>query len=203
LSFLVFQAGGILDFVVRWSDPMRGLMCGLVHAVFSSIFWLFSILPLTVSLRALCLKKRMGRYFLAVVLAPSASLLVAVLVGFLADPPTVKHRFQKFAKAVLPENVQGLHHSFTGGGLADHGDEYYFQTTPDQVDRLVKEMGLVENELDPTLPALPQVTLAGVPDLHQWRNARRYERNNQPVGWFTVMITDATKTKVYISICCI
>ena len=67
-----------------------------------------------------------------------------IIAGLIFSPPNPQKRFQSFAKVHLPEDTEDLRYHFSGGGLADYTDTYYFQTTPKEIDRLISEMNLSE-----------------------------------------------------------
>ena len=109
-------------------------------------------------------------------LVPSILAICWVLVIFIVDPPAARSRFKKFTGVELPKNARDLGFSGEGGGLADFCDTYFFQSTPDEVDRLIRDLGLEEDTFwngrkSSGLPGLP---LPGCPDFRTWQNSRHY-----------------------------
>lgn len=137
-------------------------------------------------------------------LAPSF-LIIAVMTGSLIfDPPSPAKRFEMFAKTTLPNDLRDLHYRFTGGGLADYGDTYYFTTSSSEVERLIRDMGLKENEhytsgsiSDAVFSPLPSC-----PDYNSWEGAKQFKRWDDRQHWFYYLITDSTRTQVYVMVGC-
>lgn len=136
-------------------------------------------------------------------LAPAVLALIVLIGSLITHPPTPSNRFRNFAKTELPTDIQNLHFHFTGGGIADYGDTYYFETSPREVDRLISDMRLREDEYfgREGLSHTPVSALPGCPDFSLWQDAKQFRRDDN--GWFYYLITDATKTKVYMLIGCI
>ena len=123
------------------------------------------------------------------------------------DTNTPQHRFEKFAHSALPKNAEGLRWHFSGAGISDYCDTYYFRTTPEEIDRLISEMGLeISRDTNPDGELyVPIQPLPGWPDykdwegLHVWRDSGDYETR----PWFFYMVTDAAKTQAYVVIGCL
>ena len=144
ISFAVFNLGYIVDQTISWSDHLQGLANGIFHVMFSGIAWCIFVLPWSLIIFAFYRWRRWERFRTHWVLAP-ALLAVMVSIGFLiAHPPTASNRLRTFAKADLPDRIRNLHYHFSGGGITDYSDTYYFETTPAEVDRLVLEMRLTK-----------------------------------------------------------
>lgn len=133
-------------------------------------------------------------------------LVFLVTIGvLLVEPPTPSRRFRNFAKTEMPENARNLHYHFTGGGVADYGDTYYFETTPEEVDRIIVRMHLDEDKFygREGLTHTSIKKLADCPDFSTWKGARQYKGWDETRNWFYYLITDASRTRVYIMIGCI
>lgn len=205
ISFALFNLGYIVDQAVRWSDHVQGFFNGVVHILFFGIAWCFSLLPWSLIVFALYRWCGWKRHRAQWVLAPAVLVLLAMIGGLLFQPPTPSRRFKSFAKAELPRNARSLHYHFTGGGVADYGDTYYFETTPEEVGRIIGEMRLDEDEFygqegltDTNVSRLP-----GCPDFSAWEGARQYKGWDDKQHWFYYLITDGTRTKVYMMVGCI
>jgi hypothetical protein len=88
--------------------------------------------------------------------------------------------------------------------MADYGDTYYFITSPSEVERLVRDMGLEENEfytagsMEHTgFPPLP-----GCPDYNEWEGAKQFKGWDDKQHWFYYLITDSTRKHVYVMVGC-
>jgi hypothetical protein len=131
--------------------------------------------------------------------------LLVAIGALIIHPPTPRNRFRSFAKIELPANAGNLHFHFTGGGIADYGDTYYFETTPGEVERIIRELNLsqdsaygFEGNYHTSIEKIP-----GCPDFHSWVGARQYRGNDADENWFYSLITNSSKTQVYMRICCI
>jgi hypothetical protein len=60
--------------------------------------------------------------------------------------PTAANRSSRLADTPLPAAARNLKFELRGGGIADYSDTCYFETSPAEVDRLIREIGLVEDE---------------------------------------------------------
>jgi len=205
ISFVLFNFGYIVDQTVRWSDHAHGFLNGVFHIFFFGIAWCFYLLPWSAVMFALYRWRKWQRFRTQWVLAPAALVLIATIGGLLFQPPTPSKRFKNFAKTELPANVQNLHYHFTGGGIADYGDTYYFETTPEEVERIISEMRLDEDEFygQEGLTHTTVSPLADCPDFSTWDGAKQYRGWDDRQHWFYYLITDATRTKVYMMIGCI
>jgi hypothetical protein len=201
-SFLLFQSGGLLDMVVRSADVFGFLVDAMIQGIFLCIPWVILIAPLTFLLHFLYFRKRAKRICWPVIFTPSAVSWLVVAVGLVVYPPTVRGRFHLHGKAELPENVKNLKYEFTGGGgfLGDHIDDYYFQTTPDQVDRLIREMKFDVEEEKLSSADDYRYRLSGFPDVFTWKNPKKYRRYWDLSGFYRCLITDESRTQVYISL---
>lgn len=200
MSFGIISLSFLLDQTLRWSDPIKGLQSGLVHIGLFGVFWVLLLAIWALIIFGLDHWRNWQRFRSQWVLAPAILVLISFIVSLVLDPPTPSQRFRGFAKAALPANAGNLKFEFLGGGIADYCDTYYFETTPAEVDRLIREIGLLEDEFyTPSKHGLRR--LPGAPDPATWPTSRRF-RNKQDVElrWFHELITDGAKTRVYIQI---
>lgn len=205
ISFATFNLGIVVDQTVRWSDHFSGFVNGLFHVLVFGIAWCVFLLPWSLVIFALYRWRRWRRFRPHWVLAPAVLTLLVSVGSLIIYPPTAANRFKGFAKTELPKNTRDLHFRFTGGGIADYGDTYYFQTTPDEVDRLIQNMGLsldkaygFKGNFNTSVEKIP-----GCPDFSTWEGAVQFKGHNESRDWFYYLITDSSKTRVYIWICCI
>ena len=204
ISFALFNLGYIVDQTFRWSDHVQGFVNGIIHILFFGIAWCFYLLPWSLIVFGLYRWRGWERFRAQWVLAPAVLVLLATIGGLIFQPPSPARRFKNFAKIELPLNTRNLHYHFTGGGIADYGDTYYFETTPEEVDRLIDEMGLQEDEFygRPGVSYTPVSPLPNWPDFSTWDGARQYRGGDDRDHWFYYLITDVTRTKVYMLIGC-
>lgn len=203
ISFGIFSLSFLIDQTLRWSDPIEGLKNGLVHIGLFGIFWVLSLAIWSLVIFGLYRWRNWQRFRSQWVLLPALLVLISFLLSLVLDPPTPSHRFSRFAKTELPANAGNLKFEFLGGGIADYCDTYYFESTPTEIDRLIREMDLVEDPVyEPSEHGLRK--LPGAPDPATWPASRRF-RNRQDVElrWFHELITDGTKSRVYVQVMCI
>lgn len=216
ISLLLFILPYIIIETLSWTDRWSGFSNGLFHSIFASLSWCFTLLPWSVLIWFLYRKHEWKRFRSVWVLAPVILLSLYSMGSYFIDPPTAEKRFSRFAKTEFPANAKDLHYYFSGGGLADYHDVYYFTTTPEEVDRLITEMNMKETHLpristEPTAAkqdialrnSMIQSPLEGCPDPREWNDPLLYRGEIIDTGWFFELITDSSKTKVYISISCI
>jgi hypothetical protein len=205
ISFALFNLGYIVDQTVRWSDHAQGFFNGVVHILFFGIAWCFYLLRWSLVVFALYRWRGWKHHRTQWVLAPAVLVLLVMIGGLLFQPPTPSRRFKNFAKTELPPNAQNLHYHFSGGGVADYGDTYYFETTPEEVGRIIGEMRLDEDESygREGLTHSNVSRLPGCPDFSTWEGAKQYKGWDDKQHWFYYLITDGTRTKVYMMVGCI
>jgi hypothetical protein len=205
ISFALFNLGYIVDQTIRWSNHSHGFMNGVFHIIFFGIAWCFYLLPWSIVILALYRRRKWKRFRTQWVLAPAVLVLLATIGGLLFQPPTPSRRFKSFAKTDLPANAQNLHYHFTGGGIADYGDTYYFETTPEEVARIIAEMHLSEDEFygRDGLTHTSVSQLDDCPDFSTWDGVKQYKGWDDKQHWFYYLITDATRKKVYMMVGCI
>ena len=205
ISFALFNLGYVVDQTFRWSTHAQGFINGVFHILFFGIAWCLYLLPWSLIVFGLYRWRGWKRFRSQWVLAPAVLVLLATIGGLLFQPPTPSKRFKNFAKTDLPANVRNLHYHFSGGGIADYGDTYYFETTPEEVDRIINEMNLEEDEFygREGLTHTTVSPLDACPDYSAWEGAKQYKGWDDNEHWFYYLITDATRTKVYMMIGCI
>lgn len=205
ISFALFNLGYIVDQTIRWSDHGQGLINGLVHVLFFGMAWCLYMLPWSLMVLGLYRWRKWERFRTQWILAPSVLLVLGMLGGLLVDPPTPSRRFRDFAKIEMPSNVRNLRYQLKGGGIADYSDTYYFETTPEEVERIIAGMSLDEDKFygreGLTLTSIKK--LPDCPDFSMWKGARKYKGSDETMNWFYELITDDSRTKVYMRIGCI
>lgn len=203
MSFGIFNLGFVIDQTVRWSNHFFGLLNGIVHIFFFGINWFIYLLPWSLIVIVLYQSRKSKRFRMHWILAPSVLTLIVSITQLVTYPETPSSRFKWLGKVDLPNGAQNLHYHFSGGGFTDYLDTYYFETSPDEVDRLITEMRLHEDEnyghegrSHTLVRPLPKC-----PDFSTWKGAKQYRVDDQE--WFYYLITDGSRTKVYVVIGCI
>jgi hypothetical protein len=203
-SFVLFNLGYIVDQTIRWTDHYNGFANGMLHVMMFGPVWCIYILPWSLIIFALYRWRKWRQLRSLLILAPAVLALLAVIGSLVMFPQRPQNRFKRFANTELPKDIQNLHFHFTGGGIVDYSDTYYFQTTPGEVDSLIQNMGL---ELDTaygfdghfytSIEKIP-----GWPDFSTWDGAKQYGGHDAEQHWFYRLITNSSRTQVYMLICC-
>ncbi len=206
LSFLIIVVGMVIEQSIRWTNHFEGMVSGLFQGVVIGVaFCVIYVLPWSAIIMVIYRFGRFKRFRTQWMLAPSIVLALLLISSLITNPPNPFIRFKNFTKTELPSNAQDLEYRFSGGGLADYFDTYYFKTTPAEVDRLIANLGLHEdnyygqNDMTHTIIK----SLPGCPDFKSWEGARQYKGMDERQHWFYHIITDSTRTHVYIVVGCI
>ena len=136
---------------------------------------------------------------------PSILIMILLAASLIIDPQNPANRFNRFAKTELPINAQDINFRFSGGGFADYADTYYFKTTSKEVDRLIADLGLAEDEFYGRKGMSHTIVspLPGSPDFSSWEGSKQFKGWDERQHWFYYLITDSTRTQVYVMIACI
>jgi hypothetical protein len=202
-SFVVFNLGQVIHEAARWTDHGAGFMNGVVHLVLYCIIWGLLLIPWRLAVEGICMWRKWWRFRSAVVLAPAILFLLTAIASMLFFPPNPEKRFARFSKTSLPADCKNLKCHFEGGGIRDYDDAYVFETTPDEVQRLVREMKLKHDKAFGYDGFFLERPRDGFPDFRKWRGVTCYRSFNRNSSWFYKLITDHTHTRVYVIIGCI
>jgi len=178
ISFILFNTGYIVDQTIRWSDHFHGFMNGVCHVIMNGIAWCIFILPWSLLIFGLFRWRKWNRFRAHVVLAPVAMVLVMMLSNLVVFPPTPSNRLKSLTKVDLPKDIKNLNYYFSGGGITDYHDEYYFETSPLEIQRLISEMDLHEGGGYSNAADL-EGSYLNFPDFISWKNSTVYARNDQ------------------------
>jgi hypothetical protein len=202
LSFCLFSFGLVVDQTIRWTSRFHGFLNGIFQTIYFGIGWCIYLLPWSVAIYALYRWRKWRRFRTFLIFAPSVFMLVVIFAGLVFEPPTPQNRFRSFTKVELPEMVSEIRYSFSGGGLADYGDQYYFKCSPEEVKRLVHEMHL---ELDQSYTSPESYTIirgfSDRSDPKTWVGGTQYRGGSG--SWSYYLLTNKDQTEVYIYVFCI
>ncbi|EDM28373.1 hypothetical protein LNTAR_10671 [Lentisphaera araneosa HTCC2155] len=135
-------------------------------------------------------------------MSPSILPLIFVLWSLFTNPPTPHKRFKSLTKVDLPQDLKNLNHHFSGGGIADYFDTYYFETSPEKIDKLILQLQVTLDEhYEGKLSHSIVPVLKGSPNYKEWSDAMQYKNNEGT--WFYSLITNNNKTQVYVVVGCI
>jgi len=205
LSFPLFGAGYVIEQTIRWTNHLDGLMSGLIHLIFFSIASPIYLIPWALIVHFSFRKRTNQKRRTLWMFGPSILMCLLSIVSLVTNPPTPSHRFKQLAKADLPAKMESLNYYFSGGGLADYHDTYYFKTSSAEIDRLIREMGLEEDEFygDRSTSHTIISPLPGSPDFKKWPEHIQFRGGRDEGSWHYYLITDKLKTQVYINVGCI
>jgi hypothetical protein len=204
LSLPLANAGYVVDQAVRWTDHLQGLMNGLFHMLFLSMAMPIYMLPWCLAVYFSYRKRKSKRYRTLWIMGPSTLMSLFTLGMLVFQPPSAARRFESFTKTKLPENLTDLETHFSGGGIADYGDTYYFKTSSAEIDRLIREMKLEEDKSyrdDGTSHTIIR-PLPSSPDFRKWPGRKQYRGGRDNDHWFYSLITDKDNSQVYIDVGC-
>ena len=206
LSFLVFLAGFTFEQTFSWTNHLDGFMSGLIQGGMLGVAWcLIYVLPWSLIIFGLYRWRGWERFRTQWILAPSILIVILLAGSLITDPPSPANRFKRFAKTELPTNAQNINFRFRGGGFADYADTYYFKTTPVEVDRIIADLGLAEDQIYGRQGKSYTIVtpLPGSPDFASWKSRKQFTGWDERQQWFYYLITDSTRTHVYVMIGCI
>ncbi|PCJ56371.1 MAG: hypothetical protein COA79_18915 [Planctomycetota bacterium] len=197
-SILFMILGYTIDETFRWTNPLNGFASGVIHAlIIMSSGWVITSLPWIILIFVIYKKSEWVKFRTAWSLAPSICIFIIFIGNLCLTFPTPNRRFEIFAKSQLPTNITNLEYEFSGGGIADYGDTYYFCTTPKEVNRIINEMNLtVEEYFDNKSSEFDYLVLPNCPAISSWKGAIKYSYSKGT--WFYYLITNKSKTQVYI-----
>jgi len=175
----------------RWNDPWTGFSNGLMAGATFALGGAVLLFPVLLVVKLASRWWKPGKFTRALLIA-----LPLVLLGArLLYPVNPAEPFKNATSSALPANAKGLRSVTSGGGIADRGDEFYFETTPEEVDRLILELRLRRDE-SPDWPerVRRKMRLPDEPTL--WTDAVKYYGDRKST--FYTLITDGTRTRVWI-----
>jgi hypothetical protein len=196
-SFVMFTGSYVLDQAFRWSDPREGIFNGLVHVFALGIVWLLYGLIPGLLIYGLYRWRGWHRFRTASIAFPGIAALVAVIIGLIFSPTTPARRLKQFTDADLPASAHNVRTHFTGGGIADFGDTYYFRCSPAETDALIRALHLTPSFDGDyfSKPAFPSW-----PDPSTWMGSTLYRGDKG--NWFYYLRTDAAREQVYLVVFC-
>lgn len=202
LWILLPWAAYVIDQTFRWTDHAQGFANGVIHIWILGIGSLCYGTPWLLAIWGLYRWRGWRKYRTAWMLAPPVAMALYCLGVLIVNPPTPARQFQSSTNVKFPKNVQNLHWAFSGGGFDGSVETYYFRTSPEEIGRLIMEMDL---DFDGSAIAgnTSRLTrLPGAPDPAKWPGVVRFsgQGTGERSGWGYELLTDATRTQVYISI---
>lgn len=199
-SFFIFIGSFILNQVVRCSDLVDGIVSGLCFLPVSSIGWILDALLPGLLIYALYRWRRWKRFQAVAILSPALATLAFIIAGFIFDPPTPAHRLKKFTGADLPLSAHDLRTHFSGGGLADFEDTYFFRCSPADTEKLIKALDLSPASMELPPPTLLKAPFPSWPDPGTWSGSTLYQGWRDEGAWSYDLRTDPSREQVYLQV---
>ncbi len=198
----MFTGSFVLDQAFRWSDPLEGIASGVFHVFFTGIAWLFYGLLPGLLVYGLYRWRHWQRCRSVAIAFPGIAALIFVVVGLTFSPTTPSKRLKQFTGADLPASARDLRTHFTGGGVADIGDTYYFRCSSSDTDALIRALNLTPTE-SYDQHFFSKRPFPSWPDPSTWVGSALYRGGRDDGGWFYYLRTDAAREQVYLLIACI
>jgi hypothetical protein len=206
ISILLFPLGFTVYQTLTWTDRWEAFRSGIFQGALLAIPWsIIYIIPWSLIIFGLYRWRRWHRFRTQWILAPSVVATWVLIGSTILESQSPIKRFERFTKTSLPSDAKDLHCVLSGGGSIDFFDTYYFSTSPTEVDRLIREMNLEEDDLY-TRGALSHSgirPLEGCPDYTSWQGSTLYKGWDKEQQWFYYVITDSTRSRVYVVVGCI
>lgn len=208
-SWAIYALGMGVGWPVRWTTHWERLLSGFVY---SSTFLLpvFLVLVLLPTGIVLVLARRRGFSAKA---QRIASLLPAVIAGGsfavwgVVHLESVPERFEKMLGASIPGNAANLSACLSGGGLADHFDWYYLETSREELARLLDSAGFMQSAFEDREQQEFEIRAIGSHPRMQafepwtWASAAVYQRpNSRRHKCSAKLVTDAEHRKAMLQV---
>lgn len=186
----------VLDQAFRWSDLMEGIINGAFHSIFIAIAWIFYGLIPGLIIYGLYQWRRWQRFRSVAIAFPGIATLTFAIMGIILFPTTPANRLKQFTGADLPASAYDLRAHFSGGGIADFSDNYYFRCSPTDTDTLIRALGLTPT--DSSDHYLSDRPFLSWPDPATWTGSKFYRGERDDGIWFYFLRTDAAREQVYL-----
>ncbi|MBK1833610.1 hypothetical protein [Roseibacillus ishigakijimensis] len=207
-SYLILLTGSVIYGIATYTDPWQGLFAGIFDAIFPYGFlWAFFCLPWVLLSAWVYHHNHWQRLRRTIVLLPSLAFLCLQMTAAVNDYPTPTKRFRDLTKIDFPETAQNIQTYFYGGGLADYGDFYYFETSATETQRLIRQLKLSspgrqgQDDLkfairtEPLKNLFPKAPSLSPPSAWTVHSGADEEANRH-----YTLITDVSQTKVFLSV---
>lgn len=132
-------------------------------------------------------------------MTPAWLVVILILAGLIFSPPAAEKRFERSMGSRIPDDAKHFSAELIGGGMYDRRDTFYFETTPGEVDRLIREARLLEadsfTEDNVSRIFKPLANDSMLKSLEKPALFKLFEGNR-----FRYLFTDSSKTRVFVSI---
>ncbi|MCG8599749.1 MAG: hypothetical protein MI807_06370 [Verrucomicrobiales bacterium] len=188
-----------------WSNTWHGISNGVRHSILVIPIWIVFFLPWGLGVFAIYRATKWNRFRTAWVIFPSMFFLCWAFLKATLFAEQPEERFERFSGAAFPGRCENLEYFFSGGGLADYIDTYYFETTPDEINRLIHELKLkADTEFRISeFPHIPISKLPNSPDWRKWQGLRLLKNNTKSSNWIYYLLTNDQRDRAYVKIGCL
>ena len=211
LGYAIIVGWQAIRGVATWSDWRLGLISGAGNGVFvGGVVTLVIGVPWAIAIWFWFEKMGWSRWRTFILIVPALLVMAMGPLSFVnyLNTRTPPARFEQTTGCELPENLKNFRYHFSGGGFADYGDTYSFQTTPEEVDRLIREMELTGGGGEVEVCYWMEEdggesgVLRGFPGVEGWESIEGHGWNDDHHHWYFELVHDETKTKVIIYLGC-
>lgn len=153
-----------------WTNKTRGLSSGLFDAILLSIPFVIIFLPIMGLILFLIRRRQLSPLLrILIVTAPVLACSLLMLGSTLLTALDTEGRFEQRMNCELPESAENFHAYFSGGGLSDHTDLFYFKISPHDIQHLLESRPY-------TLRAPETLTYFFIPDPPTgWPNPKNWD----------------------------
>ena len=196
VSFALFTGSYMVDQTFRWTNPVDGFLNGLFHVMITGPAWLVMGLIPGLLIQGLYRWRGWKRFRSVAIISPGLIVFMMGLAGLISSTPTAAGRLRSTGGVELPSTAHDILTRFTGGGLTDYTDIYYFRCSPPDTAQLIQALQLElaeEKERVGQFPPIPP----GWPDPSTWHGSTVYERWIEERGRSYTLLTDSSREQVY------
>jgi hypothetical protein len=198
-SFALFTGSFVIDQAIRWTDTLDGIINGLVQTIVTGLFWMvFGLLP-GLLIYSLFQWRGWQRFRTIAILSPAIAIAVLVMANLITSPPTPAHRLKNSTGAELPASAREIRTYFSGGGLHDYTDIYYFRCSAADTDALIRALNLspIETEVESLFLQIGP-SFQSWPDPSTWSGSTQYRGHSDDDQWSYALQTDAAREQIYL-----
>ncbi len=196
VSFALFTGSFVFNQALRWTNPVDGFLNGLFHVMFTGPAWLVMGLIPGLLIHGLYRWRGWKRFRSVAIIFPGLVCFIMGLADLITSPPTAAGRLRSTGGADLPSSARDILTRFTGGGLTDYTDIYYFRCSPADTGQLIQALQLELVEEKARVGQFPRVP-PGWPDPSTWHGSTAYERWIEERGRSYILLTDSSREQVY------
>ena len=202
LGWIIFSGSYILAETMLWTNKTRGLSSGLFDVILLSIPFIIIFLPIMGLILFLIRRRRLPPMLrILIVTAPVLVRSLPMLGSALHTAQDPEGRYEQRMNCDLPETAENFQAYFSGGGLSDHTDLFYFKATPHEIQSLLESRPYKLRAPE----SLKYFFIPNPPD--GWPNPKNWDDLNvytvDEGSWFYHVLTNKDQTQAFIIAGCI